>query len=54
MVGFCDAAHANNLQNQRSTTVVIFTFMGRVIIYKSKIQSLTANSSTETEFIAAH
>ena len=28
--------------------------MGGAIIYKSKTQSLTADSSTKTEFIAAH
>ena len=28
--------------------------MGGPIVYKSKTQSLTARSSTETEFIAAH
>ena len=36
LVGFCDAAHANNLRNRNSTTAVIFTFMGGTIIYKSK------------------
>ena len=32
----------------------MFTFIGGAIIYKSKTQSLTAGSSTEAEFIAAH
>ena len=54
LVGFCDAAHANNLQNRQSTTAVVFTFMGGAIIYKLKTQSLTAGSLTEAEFIAAH
>ena len=36
LVGFCDAAYANDLQNQRSTNVVVFIFMGGAIIYKSK------------------
>ena len=54
LVGFCDAAHANNLRNWQSTTAVVFTFMGDAIIYKLKTQSLIAGSSTEAEFIAAH
>ena len=54
LIGFCDAAHANDLRNRQSTTAIVFTFMGGAIIYKSKTQSLTAGSSTEAEFIAAH
>ena len=54
LVGFVDAAHANELRKRRSTTGVVFTFMGGAIVYKSKTQSLTASSSTEAEFIAAH
>ena len=55
LIGFCDAAHANDLRNRRrSTTAIVFTFMGGAIIYKSKTQSLTAGSSTEAELIAAH
>ena len=54
LVGFCDAAHANDSRNRCSTTAVVFTFMGGAIIYKSKTQSLTADSSMEAEFIAAH
>merc|ERR1739837_56365 len=54
LVGFVDAAHVNDLRKRRSTTGVVFTFMGGAIVYKSKTQSLTADSSTEAEFIAAH
>ena len=54
LIGFCDAAHANDLRNWRSTCAIVFTFMGGAIIYKSKTQSLTAGSSMEAEFIAAH
>ena len=36
LVGFCDAVHANDLQNQCSTTAIVFTFMEGAIIYKSK------------------
>ena len=51
---FLDAAHANNLQKRRSTTGLVFTFCGGPIVYKSKTQYITAGSSTEAEFIAAH
>ena len=35
LIGFCDAAHANDLRNRRSTTAIVF-FMRGTIIYKSK------------------
>ena len=54
LVGFVDAAHANDLRKRRSTTGLVFTFCGGVVVYKSMTQSLTAGSSTEAEFIAAH
>ena len=53
-MGFVDAAHANDLCKCRSTTGLVYTFCGGAIVYKSKTQSLTAGSSTEAEFIAAH
>ena len=54
LIGFCDALHANNLRKRRSTTGIAFTFMGGAVVYKSKTQSITVGSSTESEFIAAH
>ena len=51
---FVDASHASDLRKRRSITGVAFTFCGGAIIYKSKTQSITAGSSTEAEFIAAH
>ena len=36
LIGFCDAVHANDLRNRRSTTAVVFTFIRGAIIYKSK------------------
>ena len=54
LVGFVDAAYANDLCKHYSTTGVIFTFMESSVVYKLKTQSITANSSTEAEFIAAH
>ena len=53
-MGFVEAAHANDLRKRCSTTGVVFTFMGGAVVYKSKTQSITASSSIEAEFIAAH
>ena len=36
LVGFVDAAHANDLCKRRSTTGVLFTFTGGAVVYKSK------------------
>ena len=54
LIGFVDAAHGNELRKRRSTTGLVYTFCGGAVVYKSKTQSLTAGSSTEAEFIAAH
>ena len=54
LIGFVDAAHANELIKRRSTTGLVYTFMGGAVVYQSKTQSITAGSSTEAEFIAAH
>ena len=53
LIGFVDAAYANELIKRRSTTGYAFTYSGGAIVYRSKTQSLTALSSTEAEFIAA-
>ena len=53
LIGFVDAAYANDLEKRRSTTGYVFTYSGGAIVYRSKTQSLTALSSTEAEFIAA-
>ena len=54
LMGFVDSAHANNLCKRQSKTGLVYTFCGGAIVYKLKTQSLTAGSSTEAEFIAAH
>ena len=54
LIGFTDAAHANDLRCRRSTTSIVFTFCGGAVVWKSKTQSLTAGSSTEAEFFAAY
>ena len=45
--------HANNIHKCWSTTGLVYNFCGGDIVYKPKMQSLTAGSSTEVEFIAA-
>ena len=54
LIGFVDAAHANDLCKWCSTTGLVYTFCGGAIFYKSKTQSLTAGNLTKAEFIAAH
>ena len=53
LLGFVDAAHANDLRRRRSTTGYVFLFGNSVITYRSKTQPVTATSSTEAEFMAA-
>jgi len=52
-VAFLNAAHANDLQNCRSATGCAFLLCGGAISYRCKMQSITATSSTEAEFLAA-
>ena len=54
LIGFVDSTHVNNFHRCRSTTGLVFMFYGGAIVYKSKMQLLTAGSSTKAEFIAAH
>ena len=53
LVGYLDAAHANDLRNRRSTTGYAFLLSGGAVSYRCKTQSITATSSTEAEFLAA-
>lgn len=53
LLGFVDAAHANDLCNRRSTTGYTFTLCGGAIMWKSKSQPICATSSTEAEFCDA-
>ena len=53
LLGFVDAAHANDLRSRRSTTGYAFTLCGGAVSYRTKTQSITATSSTEAEFLAA-
>ena len=53
LVGYVDAAHANDLRKRRSTTGYVFMLAGGPIAYRCTTQSITATSSTEAEFLAA-
>ena len=54
LIGFTDAAHANDLYRRQLTTGIVFIFCGDAIVWKPKTQSLTAGSTTEAELFAAY
>jgi hypothetical protein len=51
LLGFADAAFANE-EGRKSTTGVVFLSAGGAILWKSKKQTLSAQSTTEAEYIA--
>jgi predicted phosphoadenosine phosphosulfate sulfurtransferase len=53
LYGYVDASHANDLCQRCSTTGYAFLLGGSVIAYRSKMQSITATSSTKAEFLAS-
>lgn len=50
---FCDADYAGDLKTRRSTTGYIIEYNGGPISWGSRLQPVTAQSSTEAEYIAA-
>ena len=52
LIGFLDAAHAT-AKNRRSVTGLVMYYGGAAIAWKSRVQLVTATSSTEAEFYAA-
>ncbi|KAK3027969.1 hypothetical protein RJ639_039436 [Escallonia herrerae] len=50
--GFVDSDYAGDLDSRRSTTGYVFTFYGGPICWKSVLQSTTALSTTEAEYMA--
>ena len=52
LLSIYDAAHATELKTRRSVTGVMIFFCLAVIAYKSRLQDVTATSSTEAEFYA--
>ena len=53
LIGYVDASHATDLKTRRSVTGFILTLCGGAIVYRSKVQTSVATSSTESEFVAA-
>ncbi|KAK3042297.1 hypothetical protein RJ639_001892 [Escallonia herrerae] len=50
--GLVDSDYAGDLDSRRSTTGYVFTFYGGPICWKSVLQSTTALSTTEVEYMA--
>jgi hypothetical protein len=50
--GYCDADYAGDIISSKSTTGYIFYYAGGPIMWKSKLQTIVAQSSTESEYIA--
>ena len=53
LVGLFDAAHGTDMVFRRSVTGLVIMFCKAAIAYKSRLQTVTATSSTEAEFYAA-
>jgi hypothetical protein len=52
LVGYADADYAMSNPDKKSTTGYVVKFQGNVICWKSKKQSVVAQSTTEAEFIS--
>ena len=50
--GFCDSDYAGDITTAKSTSGYIFLLAGGPISWKSKLQSIVAQSTTEAEYIA--
>jgi hypothetical protein len=50
--GYCDADYAGDLLSAKSTSGYIILLAGGIISWKSKLQSIIAQSTTEAEYIA--
>ena len=51
--GYCDAGFQTDHDDTKSQTGYVFTMNGGAVVWKSKKQSTTAMSATESEYIAA-
>ena len=50
--GYCDADYAGDIVSAKSTTGYLILLAGGIISWKSKLQSIIAQSTTEAEYIA--
>lgn len=53
-IAYCDADYGGDLDDRRSTTGFIFFYNGAPVCWASRKQPLTAQSSGESEYIAAN
>ena len=53
VIGYCDARFQTDRDDSKSQTEYLFTLNDGAIIWKSSKQSTTADSTAETEYIAA-
>lgn len=51
MDGYCDANYGNREETRRSTTGYVFTFLGSLIAWQTKLQKMVAAFTTETEYM---
>ena len=54
LIVYVDAAYANELKERRSTTGYAICMAGGVVVYRSKTQPICAQSSSESELVAAN
>jgi len=52
IVGYCDANYAADLDRRRSITGLVFTLGGNTISWKSSLQRVVAQSTTESEYMS--
>lgn len=51
LIGFCDSDYAGELKERRSTSGYVFLLHGGPIAWSSKLQRITALSSSEAEYM---
>ena len=51
--GFIDADIAGDMDTRKSTTGYLYTFVGAVVSWVSRLQRIVALSTTEADYIAA-
>ena len=52
LVGYSDSSYANDPTSRKSYSAYVFTLAGCTVSWKTKLQKVTATSSTESEYIA--
>ncbi|CAM8953528.1 unnamed protein product [Rhodiola kirilowii] len=52
LIGYVDADFASDRDRRKSNTSYVFTLSGNCIVWKSRLQPLVAQSTTESEYVA--